>query len=69
MVAETLAFSDAFDSLFTIRRDIDRAIERRIPILMMTESQALFDARTRANIQHKKLLIDIAAAKQAYNDK
>ena len=48
MAAETMAFAEAFDSAFILRHEIEKAIGRKIPLLMLTDSQALFDVLTRA---------------------
>ena len=70
MAAETMAFADSFDSAFIIKHDIERALGRSLPLLMLTDSQALFDVLTRARYTtEKRLMIDIAAARQAYSSK
>eukprot|EP00171_Calliarthron_tuberculosum_P005703 IDg5703t1 len=70
MASETLAFADSFDSAHTIKHDLQQALGKRIPLLMLTDSQALFDVLTRSNYTtEKRLMIEIAAARQAYNEK
>ena len=70
MAAETMAFADAFDSAFILRHDLERAIGRKIPLLMLTDSQALFDVLTRAKYtSEKRLMIDIEVARNAYAKK
>eukprot|EP00171_Calliarthron_tuberculosum_P022504 IDg22504t1 len=48
MASKTLAFADSFDSAYTIKHDLEQALGRRIPLLMLTDSQALFGVLTRA---------------------
>eukprot|EP00171_Calliarthron_tuberculosum_P022198 IDg22198t1 len=70
MASETLAFADSFDSAYTIKHDLEQTLGRRIPLPMLTDSQALFDILTRAKYTtEKRLMIEIAAARQAYNEK
>ena len=48
MAAETFAFAHAFDSGYTLKAGLERILGKTIPILMLTDSQALFDVLTRA---------------------
>ena len=69
MAAETLAFSDGFDQAYTLRRDIEQLIGKRIPITMLTDFQSLFDIITKSSYSaEKRIVIDIAAAKKAYQN-
>ena len=64
MSNETLAF----DSAFMIKYDLERALSQRIPLLMLTYSQALFGVLIRAKYTTENLLIiEAAAAREAYN--
>ena len=68
MAGEVYAFTAAFDEAFVIRYDLERLYGRRIPLNMFTDSKQLFDVVTKASHPtEKRLLIDIAAARQAYN--
>ncbi|OSX76619.1 hypothetical protein BU14_0183s0011 [Porphyra umbilicalis] len=68
MAGEVYAFSAAFDEAFVIRYDLERLYRRRIPLNMFTDSKQLFDVVTKASHPtEKRLLVDIAAARQAYN--
>ena len=67
MGAETLAFVDAFDSALLIKNDLNRMINRDLPIVMMTDSEALFRILTRVRYTtERRLEIDIASAREAY---
>ena len=70
IATETMAFAEAFDSAFILKYDIEKAMGRKIPLLMLTDSQALFDVLTRAKYtSEKRLMIDIEAARQSYSNK
>jgi hypothetical protein len=69
-VAETLAFVDAFDNAFIIRHELSRMLSKDIPLLMMTDSRALFDVITRARYTtERRLIVDVAAAREAYSNR
>jgi hypothetical protein len=68
--AETLAFAAAFDGSFIFRHDLARMLGRHIPLLMLTDSEALFKTLTKTRYtSERRLLVDIAAARQAYQMK
>lgn len=68
MAGEVYAFTAALDEAFTIRYDLEELYRQRIPLLMLTDSKQLFDVVTRtSHPTEKRLLIDIAAAREAYN--
>ena len=70
MAAETFAFADAFDAAYAIKFDLEKLLNKSIPLLMLTDSKALFDVITRSKYTtEKRLMIDIAAVRQAYNEK
>jgi hypothetical protein len=67
--AETLAFFYAFDNAVILRHDLSGMIGTDLPILMMTDSRALFDTITRArSITERRFMVDIAAAREAYKE-
>jgi hypothetical protein len=43
---EILAFADAFDCAYTLRRDIEKMLGRKVPLSLLTESKSLFDIIT-----------------------
>jgi hypothetical protein len=64
---ETLAFAEIFDAAFILRHDLSRMLGQHIPILMLTDSESLFKTLNRARYTtERRLLVDIAAARQAY---
>lgn len=67
MAGETLAFTDGFDCAYLIRHDLTRMVNRNIPLLMFTDSEKLFEVLTRSRYTtEKRLLVSIAAAREAY---
>jgi hypothetical protein len=67
---ETLAFAEAFDASFILRHDLSKILNRHIPLLMLTDSESLFKTLTKARYTtERRLLVDIAAARQAYHAK
>ena len=67
--AETLAFAHTFDNAYLIKHDLQTILHKKIPILMLTDSKILFYVLTRSlYTSEKRLMIDIAAARQAYTD-
>lgn len=68
MAGEVYAFANAFDEAFIIKHDLERVYKQRVPLTMLTDSKQLFDVITRAShTTEKRLMIDIAAAREAYN--
>lgn len=66
MAGETLAFSGAFDNSI-IRHDLQAMLGQDIPMLMMTDSQQLFDVLTRSRYTTEHcLMVDIAAAREVF---
>lgn len=67
MAGEVYAFSEALDEAFVIRYDLERLYNQHIPLTILTDSKQLFDVVTKASQPtEKRLMIDIAAARQAY---
>ena len=59
--SETMAFADAFDMKFAIKKDM---INQPLPIVMRTESLSLFGVTTKSTITaEKRLMIDIKVVK------
>ena len=70
MAAETLTFVDGFDNAFILRHDLQRMLGRGIPLLMLTDSKAPFDVITGSKYTTEKILIvDLAAIREAYNER
>lgn len=69
MAEDVYAFSTAFDNAYVIKHGIETIYRQTIPFCMFTESKQMFDVRTRAtHATEKRLIIDLAAAREAYND-
>lgn len=68
MAGEVYAFTTAFDEAFVLRYDLEQLYGRRIPLSLFTDSKQLFDVVTKASHPtEKRLMVDVAAARQAYN--
>jgi hypothetical protein len=64
---ETLALADSFDSAFVIRHDLQAILGRKVPLLLLTDSESLFYTLTRDKYtRERRLLLDIAAVRNAY---
>lgn len=67
MAAETLAFTEAFDCAYLLKHDLQAILKRDLPLLMLTDSQQLFDVLTRSRYtSEKRLMVDISAAREAF---
>ena len=67
MGAETYALADAFDFAFCCKKDLERILEQRIPLQMLTDSKSLFDVITKcSNTSERRLMIDVDAVRTAY---
>lgn len=65
--SEIYAFADGFDFAYSLRNDIQNVTGKNLPLHMLTDSKCLFDVLTSgSSLREKRLLIDIAVAKEAY---
>lgn len=63
------AFADGFDRAFIIRHDLKIIFRRKIPIMMLTGSNQMFNVITKASTCSERLLmIYISATRQVYNE-
>jgi hypothetical protein len=70
MAAETLAFVDAFDNALLLKHDLQRILGKELHLLMLTDSQSLFDVVTRSKYPtEKRLQIDLAGIREAYDNR
>ena len=67
MGGELHAFSDGFDFAYLIKHDIEDMLGRRVPMMMITDSQALFRVVVRSSTTtERRMMIDLRAAREAY---
>jgi hypothetical protein len=67
---ETLALADAFDASCIVRKDIEMVLQQSVPMLLLTDSEVLFSTLARDKYaKERRLLLDIAAVRQAYQAK
>jgi hypothetical protein len=70
MAGETLDFADTIDHAFILRHELSRLLHCNLPIVLLTDSRALFDVLTRSwYTTERRLMFDIAAALQDNNDR
>ena len=66
--AEMLAFADAFDLSFLLKRDLEDILGKKLPLKMLTDSKCLFDIITKqSETTEKRLEIDVKAVREGYN--
>ena len=67
--AETFALADACDAAILIQHDLKSLLNRKVKIKILTDSATLFNVMVRnASTTEKRLMIDIKAAREAYNE-
>eukprot|EP00171_Calliarthron_tuberculosum_P022791 IDg22791t1 len=65
--AETYAFADGFDFAYSLKSDLQRILQRRVALQMLTDSKSLFDIITKcSNSTERRLMIDMEAIREAY---
>ena len=70
LAVEVIAFPDLFDNAFTIRKQTEQALNRPLPIHLMTDSKPVFDIiRKSSRESEKRPMLDISATRQAYKAK
>ena len=68
MGGEVYALAEGFDTLLTSKNTLSQIYAKTIQITMLTESKPMFDVITKAlHTAEKRLMIDIAASRKAYN--
>ena len=66
--AEVIAFADLFDDAFTIRKQLEHALQRSVHMHLLTDSKCLFDIIGKGSrTNEKRLMLDISVTRQAYN--
>lgn len=67
MASETIAFAEAFDASYSIQHALQKLLVRPVKLQMLTDSKQLFDAISNStHTKEKRLMIDIAAAKESF---
>lgn len=65
---EVYAFADGFDRAYIMRHDLQMILKKNIQLHMYTDSLQMFDVITKgSSTTEKRLMIDIASARQCYN--
>jgi hypothetical protein len=68
--AETLALAYACDMALIVRHDLQRMLQRAIPILLLTDAQILFETLvSRRHTAERRLMIDLASLRECYEQK
>ena len=63
------AFTEGFDCAYMLKDDLEGLYRKKIPIQMRTDSKQIFDMITKASsTSERRLMIDVSAARQAYNE-
>jgi hypothetical protein len=66
---EVMTFSDGVDMAVMLKHDVERMLDRTIPIQEFTDSLSLFNFSTCSTTTvEKRLMIHLAAAKEAYKE-
>ena len=69
MGGECYAFADGFDYGFTLRHDLQNILQRKIPLLLYTDSDSLFKVIVKnSTTTERRLMIDLQATREAYGN-
>ena len=67
--AETFALANTCDTAIVLQHDLKKILKKTLKIKTLTDSEALFNVMIKnANTTEKRLMIDIKAAREAFND-
>jgi len=68
MAGEVYAFSSGLDYGFMLKHDLECIYKQSIPMTLLSDSKQMFDVITKAShTTERRLMIDIAASREAYN--
>jgi hypothetical protein len=68
MAGDTLTFADGCDNAFLLRHELESMLGQPVPLIMFTDSKALFNVLIRNKVtMERRLKVDVAAARQAYH--
>ena len=67
--AETFALANSCDTAIVLQHDLKQILKRTLKIKILTDTETLFNVMIKnANTTEKRLMIDIKAAREAYNE-
>jgi hypothetical protein len=67
---ETISLVETFDAAVALKHDLERMLHRSVPLLLLTDAEAVFSTITKdKSPKEKPLLIDIRAMREAYRTK
>ena len=67
MTGEVYEFSHVFDAAVVLKHDMEFVYNQKIPLILPTDSKQMFHVITKArHTTERKLMIDIAAARESY---
>ena len=67
--AEVIAFADLFDDAFALSSQIEQALQRAVPMLLLTDSKSLLDIiRKGSRTSEKRIMLDIHASRESYKN-
>jgi hypothetical protein len=67
MAAKPMAFADTFDAAFSIKNDLYSILEKNISLIILTDSNSLFDVMIYNKYTTKKRwMIDLSAAREGF---
>ncbi len=66
MASEVISCSDMFDVWYTLRTELSNTFALKIPLILLTDSNSLFDVISKGTrTSEKRMMLDIAAARDA----
>ena len=67
--AEVIAFADLFDDAFALRSQVEQALQRAVPMHLLTDSKSLFDIISKGSrTSEKRIMFDIHATRESYKN-
>lgn len=65
--AETYEFADAYDDVYCAKCDLEKVLDRRVPLMILTDSKSLFDIITKCSqTKERRLIIDLQSVRDVY---
>lgn len=67
LFAEVMEFADLFDDEFVIHTELEKILNRAVPLHLLTDSESLFHIISKGSpTSEKRITLDIYVARQAY---